>query len=513
MSKKKVFLLTLFGIFVMYMLCTVFMLTYEKSLVIQNYYINTVLDEDSTEYTLDGYIYRYLYSVTGNCDIPCLISVYDSDGNFIKQSGSMLEVYEEINDGVNVEYVYLDKYLTPQLKKQINDMIKIDSYYESYYFSYYRNADNEIVPCTLKMQDANKISDKVIFKFSEEPKNQNVAYCRSVYLTAVDTDNKSMKHKLFEDMREIHDNETNTPLGKRSRNGGWIDSKQFEMHRQLEFKDGEYDLFITTKISPVFYALTSSNFSYTMNQMTFVFVVVSFAIIFVVLKLYNKNKRIENMKYAFINAAAHELKTPIAVIENQCECIIENVAPEKNDSYVKSIYEESLRMNKLVSNLLKYNRLTEKGRIDKKSENLSEIVNEELKKYESYVKSGNLTITSTVFDDIVIKCNREMIALVIDNFLSNAVKFAVENSVIKVFLTKQGKGFEFSVFNEGEGIKYEDKDNIWELFYSGDKSRNNKSTGIGLAISKQILELHGFKYGFKNFSNPRKGVKFYFTDN
>lgn len=59
----------------------------------------------------------------------------------------------------------------------------------------------------------------------------------------------------------------------------------------------------------------------------------------------------EQMKYArysFSNAAAHELKTPLAIIQNRCELVMEKVNEDKNDEYVKSIYEESIRMNKLV---------------------------------------------------------------------------------------------------------------------------------------------------------------------
>ena len=66
------------------------------------------------------------------------------------------------------------------------------------------------------------------------------------------------------------------------------------------------------------------------------------------------------------------------------------------------------------------------------------------------------------------------------------------------------------MFNKGSAIKREDAKHIWEEFYREDKARNSKdnSTGMGLAISKRILELHKFKYGFKNTNG---GVEFSFT--
>ena len=105
--------------------------------------------------------------------------------------------------------------------------------------------------------------------------------------------------------------------------------------------------------------------------------------------------------------------------------------------------------------------------------------------------------------------NEELLALVIDNYLSNAHKYTAGNCRIQVSLKKEKDGWSFVVFNEGASIAAEDTTEIWEIFAREDQARNREkgSSGMGLPISRQILELHGFKYGCES---EREGVRFWF---
>ena len=222
-----------------------------------------------------------------------------------------------------------------------------------------------------------------------------------------------------------------------------------------------------------------------------------------------KKEQMKYARYSFSNAAAHELKTPLAIIQNRCELVMEKVNEDKNDEYVKSIYEESIRMNKLVKNLLQYNSLTMNTDIDKKACDLDRIVKKEIEKYRPLAASKDVGIENLAVEKCSVKCNDELIGLVIDNFLSNAVKFAIPKTVIKVSLTRKGKKFKLGIYNKGENISKEEGKELWELLYKGDmsRSRDENSSGMGLAICRQILELHNFKYGFENKDD---GVEFYF---
>ena len=280
--------------------------------------------------------------------------------------------------------------------------------------------------------------------------------------------------------------------------------------RPIEYMGKTYTIYQSVIHNNEYDTVHSALFKELMLIQSVLFVIVSIFIYITANILYKKNRRITESKQAFTAAAAHELKTPLSVIQNQCECILDGIAPEKNERYVQSIYDESLRMNKLVMTMLQYNRLAVSKTVDKEKCSLSEIVNKELTKYNSLISSKNIFVKSDIEENAVLECNRELIELAVDNFISNAVKHTENSKKIDVILKKTPKGnYKLSVINEGKGIKKEYKENLWDLFYRDDKSRNSSdnSTGMGLAICKKIFELHGYKYGFNNTGN---GVEFYF---
>ena len=254
--------------------------------------------------------------------------------------------------------------------------------------------------------------------------------------------------------------------------------------------------------------LTTGPFQIFLLEFTF-----GFAILFIVIfifsnNLYNKNKQLENARIAFTSAAAHELKTPLAVISNLSECIIENIAPEKNAQYMNSIYAETVRMNKLVNTLLEYNRITTAEKIEKEPCDLSGIAKKELEKYASLFEEKGITVTENI-EKADVHCNIGLISLVVDNFLSNALKNTPENGEVSVSVKSESGKVELTVFNSGSHIAPDHGKHIWEEFYRIDSVRNSseKSSGMGLAICRKILDLHGFKYGYVS---KDEGVKFYF---
>ena len=221
-----------------------------------------------------------------------------------------------------------------------------------------------------------------------------------------------------------------------------------------------------------------------------------------------KNKPAQLSRIAFTAAAAHELKTPLAVISGECECILERVSPEEELAHVLSIYDETKRMNRLVKTLLQYNRLQSKQKIQKSPASLRELVQAEVKKYEALTaaKSIDLTIDG---DDATILCDPALMELAIDNFLANAAKYTPVGGSVRIAVTKRENKARFEIFNTGSRIEDSDAPHIWEELYSGDRARNrtDRSAGMGLAVSKVILERHGGTCGFENTSD---GVCFYF---
>ena len=160
-------------------------------------------------------------------------------------------------------------------------------------------------------------------------------------------------------------------------------------------------------------------------------------------------------------------------------------------------------MSSLVGNLLQYNRI-DFGKIQKTKFDFKIVCLEELEKYESLIENKNLSIdTSEIYDDEM-TADEKLIRLVVDNYISNAVKYTPNGKNLKVSYDKY-KGF--IVFNEGSHIDEADKNKIWEVFNRSVGDEVIESSGMGLAVCKKILDAHKFKYGFNNLAT---GVEFYF---
>ena len=239
-----------------------------------------------------------------------------------------------------------------------------------------------------------------------------------------------------------------------------------------------------------------------------------FGIIFIIAELaavitYNRNRKITKAREAFIAGAAHELKTPLAVISNQCECYLENVAPEKNDEYVNSVYKETKRMSRMVQTLIQFNKLETGSKIKKEAFDINNTAHREAEKYIGLSEAKRISIKEDFCEKGEIKGSEEMLSLALDNLISNAVFFTPEGGEIEVKTVREKKKLTVSVYNSGTHIEDGDASHIWEELYRGDKARErNGSTGMGLAVCRKVFELHSFRYGFENTED---GVKFYFT--
>ena len=191
----------------------------------------------------------------------------------------------------------------------------------------------------------------------------------------------------------------------------------------------------------------------------------------------------------FIADASHELKTPLAVIMASSDSLKVN---KDNVKYLDNIKFETDRMNKLISNLLELSKLENAKELDMKDENLSKIVEKIALTFESIAFEETISIETDIESNINFKCNKEEIEKVISILIDNAIKHSNKNSNIDVYLYKVKNNICIKVTNTGEEIKPGEEELIFERFYRSDKSRNRESNryGLGLAIAKNIINLH-----------------------
>ena len=210
-------------------------------------------------------------------------------------------------------------------------------------------------------------------------------------------------------------------------------------------------------------------------------------------------KKMEQLRKEFIAQFTHEIKTPLAIINGNID-LLENVEDEdKKNKYIEVINKEIGVINDLILQMLDLSKLEAKAiTLDKKQIDLRELTEDIIDDYEQLLMDKKLKI-EIQGEDVLIVGDRKRIEMVIQNYLSNAIKHAFINSTIKIKIKEN----EFLIENKGKQIDENRMDTIWESFVSDDQ----KGTGLGLAIVRNILELHEMSYGVHNLED---GVEFYF---
>lgn len=226
-----------------------------------------------------------------------------------------------------------------------------------------------------------------------------------------------------------------------------------------------------------------------------------------------KERQLENMRKDFIANVSHELKTPIGIIEGYAEGLKDGiVSGDDSKIYLETIIDESKKMGILVTNMLELSKL-ESGSIKPSPEhfNINRLINKILNKHKPEFEEHNLKINynaSTPYSYIY--ADPFQMEQVMTNLITNAIKYTPSGNDINVSINENNDKFKISVQNMGTSIPDDQINKLFDKFYRVDKSRErNKynSTGIGLSIVKNILQLHNCEFNIQNINN---GVEFYF---
>ncbi len=202
---------------------------------------------------------------------------------------------------------------------------------------------------------------------------------------------------------------------------------------------------------------------------------------------------VETLRTDFISNVSHELKTPLAVIQNYGTILQNSDLSEKEQmEYAKAITEQTRKLSALITNILKLNRLENQQIFPEKQDyNLSEQICECLLGFEQAWEKKNLEIETDIDEDVMVCQDAELLSLVWNNLFSNAVKFCKEEGTVSVSVKKEKAGVLVSVSDEGCGISPEVGAHIFEKFYQGDTSHAAQGNGLGLALVKRVIDIVG----------------------
>lgn len=212
-----------------------------------------------------------------------------------------------------------------------------------------------------------------------------------------------------------------------------------------------------------------------------------------------------------IGNVSHDLRTPLTMIVGYGE-MIRDFPEENNVENINVIINEAKRLSTLVDDLLDLSKV-ESGKIEfhNKDIKISDLLGSVYNQFEPYCKANNIELILDIKDDAVVNVDENRLKQVLHNFMSNALNYNdAKDTKIIIGEEKVDGAYRIYVYDNGSGVRQEDKDKIWNRYYKVDKEhkRSHIGSGIGLSLCRDILDKMGYKYGvdsvYKEYS------KFYF---
>ena len=528
-SKRKLLSVIAISFFVAYLGCNAIVFSIATNIVNEEmqdtihspiseaYYLEEVYE--GKWHTAENFIPKEIENYSS---LPTAAALYDENGDLVHTSGALVSFFEDELGYGGMRYCYIEEYLTNEDFNKLIEFVEENNEIELTEFKYYQSEEGVIVPVSMVFENCVQekgVKELEIVIYENYSGNVRVKHQDDDALWLLMYENCFRGHRDFyknsqiEKYREAINLVTSEKYKeeaynsfKKGNGGGWVINSFYT--ESININGKPHFIVVCVRYDHLVHVIHEGLFDF--GVLFFFFAILGSIVLFAASKYYDKIKVFEETKTAFISAMTHEMKTPIAIIQNQCECVLENVAPEKNEEYLKSIHDEALNMNKLINDMLQYNKIAQGDNIALEKCNLSEIAKEEVEKYKKQFEFHEKTIILNIKETAIVNCDKTLIALVIDNMLSNTIKHSQNGGEVIITVKDGMDGYKVAIYNSGSNIQEEEKNKIWSVLYKTDKSRTDreKSSGVGLAVSAKILELHKANYGCEN---SKDGVTFYFT--
>lgn len=210
----------------------------------------------------------------------------------------------------------------------------------------------------------------------------------------------------------------------------------------------------------------------------------------------SKIKSIDNFRKELIANISHDLKTPISIIRGYAEMLTlkkDDLSEAEKEKYLNNITESTKRVTGLMHQLLELSKL-ENNQIQLHEEpfSLPELASDLMSRFELLLKEKNIAFEFDIDENLPLAYGDiALVERVIQNLVDNAIKYSPKDSKVTIGLSKKQKGIEFKITDEGRGIEQKNLNKIFDRYTSSNEvNKLDKSFGLGLAITKKILELH-----------------------
>lgn len=218
----------------------------------------------------------------------------------------------------------------------------------------------------------------------------------------------------------------------------------------------------------------------------------------------NKN---EVLKTDFVSNVSHEIKTPLSVIQNY-SMILQNdkLSKQERDKFLGEMISATKRLSNLITNILKLNKLeNQKLDFELAKFNLGEELRLLVLNFEDLIDKKQIELVCEI-NDVSVFSSKELLEIVWNNILSNAIKFTPEKGKIAVELKENNEFAEVKITDTGIGMNKETGKHIFDKFYQGDTSHSGEGNGLGLALVKKVIDILGGEISVESELN--KGTTF-----
>lgn len=219
----------------------------------------------------------------------------------------------------------------------------------------------------------------------------------------------------------------------------------------------------------------------------------------VVLQDITEQKKLDDMRKEFVANVSHELRTPLTTVKSYTETLMEGAIDDRGIAmeFLGIIDSEADRMAFLVRDLLQLSRFDNKQvMLDITEIELNDFMRVTVRQNKIHAENKRQKLSFEPYEkEALVHVDRDRIGQVVNNVLTNAIKYSLEEAEIKIFIAEDAHYYKVFVKDTGMGIQREDLPRIFERFYRVDKTRSRAmgGTGLGLAIAKEIMKGHGGK--------------------
>lgn len=207
-------------------------------------------------------------------------------------------------------------------------------------------------------------------------------------------------------------------------------------------------------------------------------------------------KELDEQKQQFLRHISHELKTPLTAIREATELLNDGIGGTLSVQQAEITHilkDNTIRLQRMIENLLNYTKLESiQLKLDLQPVNLPDLITKAIGAHELSIRNKQLLI-DTVFNLKQITADYEKLTIIIDNLISNAVRYSPDSGHIKIYASEDSDRVIIEVIDHGPGLDKADQEKLFDPFYRGTNIHKSliSGSGLGLAITKDLVKVHG----------------------